>query len=435
KQSWDDFAASQSKSSESASLLASTFAIPLVAAFTQLAIIEPNRVYQSLNPPAPDAPVIQSRGQKSGKSTPRVAAKPASKSLTEADPDEENEVDRNARYRVGALGALTWLLDVLRPLSKDDSNPLSVALENTFNMVGDPYFWSCLYGGTRPPWLEGEDNVSRRAMLGTGQPVVRKSAWNIIPTLQISSCLSVISTAALRSAWVETDHGVRIAMFEPLLVFLKAYPAGWMLADPAYRSKGQGKDRGEDDTDASGDESDPGEDDQVPTARNVAYTEFLDFLKLGCGGSPVQGYPVVLIALSTIPEEILPLTKDALDNLYASIWAAVDGRAFSTIDKAVTSNSFLASLFECTAYLVGRIQKTHQASESESTTTSDLAQDLARQQTAEAWDALESSRLVLKEEEAGSKLAQFLLRLEKVHVGALGQSGGVINLFDSASTS
>ncbi|KAG8972233.1 listerin E3 ubiquitin protein ligase 1, partial [Tulasnella sp. 427] len=151
--------------------------------FTQLAIIEPNRVYQSLHPPAPDAPLIQLRGQKGGKSTPRVAAKPASKPLAETDPDEENEVDRNARYRVGALGALTNRVDLLRPCPKDESNPLSVALENIFNMVGDPYFWSCLYGGSRPPWLEGEDNVSRGAMLGTGQPVVRKSAWNIIPAL------------------------------------------------------------------------------------------------------------------------------------------------------------------------------------------------------------------------------------------------------------
>ncbi|KAG8972232.1 hypothetical protein FRB90_010275, partial [Tulasnella sp. 427] len=206
-------------------------------------------------------------------------------------------------------------------------------------------------------------------------------------------------------------------MFEPLLVFLKAYPAAWMLADPAFHSKAQGKDQQEN---ASGDESDADDDDQAPLTTNVAYAEFLDFLKLGCGGSPIQGYPVVLIALSTIPEEILPLRKDALDNLCASIWAAVDGRAFSTIDKAVTSTSFLAALFECTAYLVGRIQKAHQASESESTEISDSAQDLARQQTAEAWDALESSRLVLKEEEAGSKLAQFLLRLEKVHVDFAG---------------
>jgi len=32
-----------------------------------------------------------------------------------------------------------------------------------------------------------------------------------------------------------------------------------------------------------------------------AYREFLQFLELGCAGSPVDGYPTVLVVLSTIP--------------------------------------------------------------------------------------------------------------------------------------
>jgi len=32
-----------------------------------------------------------------------------------------------------------------------------------------------------------------------------------------------------------------------------------------------------------------------------AYQEFLQFLELGCSGSPIQGYPTVVIVLSTIP--------------------------------------------------------------------------------------------------------------------------------------
>ena len=35
-----------------------------------------------------------------------------------------------------------------------------------------------------------------------------------------------------------------------------------------------------------------------------AYLEFLRFLQLGCSGSPLQGYPTVMIILSTIPSSV-----------------------------------------------------------------------------------------------------------------------------------
>jgi len=35
-----------------------------------------------------------------------------------------------------------------------------------------------------------------------------------------------------------------------------------------------------------------------------AYLEFLQFLQLGCSGSPLQGYPTVVITLSTIPSSV-----------------------------------------------------------------------------------------------------------------------------------
>lgn len=38
--------------------------------------------------------------------------------------------------------------------------------------------------------------------------------------------------------------------------------------------------------------------------RFVAYREFLQFLELGCSGSPSQGYPTIVIILSTIPSPV-----------------------------------------------------------------------------------------------------------------------------------
>lgn len=37
---------------------------------------------------------------------------------------------------------------------------------------------------------------------------------------------------------------------------------------------------------------------------SAAYGEFLQFLELGCSGSPIQGYPTVIIILSTIPSDV-----------------------------------------------------------------------------------------------------------------------------------
>ena len=61
----------------------------------------------------------------------------------------------------------------------------------------------------------------------------------------------------------------------------------------------------EDEDDDSEDETTPNPQDP-PTAPvpSRAYAEFLQFLAMGCNGSPVQGYPTVLIILSTVPSSV-----------------------------------------------------------------------------------------------------------------------------------
>ena len=38
--------------------------------------------------------------------------------------------------------------------------------------------------------------------------------------------------------------------------------------------------------------------------RSPGFASFLQFLELGCGGSPLQGYPAVIIILSSIPPSV-----------------------------------------------------------------------------------------------------------------------------------
>jgi hypothetical protein len=55
--------------------------------------------------------------------------------------------------------------------------------------------------------------------------------------------------------------------------------------------------------DASGSADAAHSDDPNPSA-SEAYREFLQFLQLGCYGSPVQGYPAVLVVLASIPPTV-----------------------------------------------------------------------------------------------------------------------------------
>ena len=170
------------------------------------------------------------------------------------------------------------------------------------------------------------------------------------PTLK--PCLASICAYILGSAWVEPDPTVRASMWIPLLTFLRGelptsvclfpqchdfgffedVPEAWTLAanwNPA-RAVTDNRMRTisptiEDDGDSSGSSEDgqvdqsyenhnehnePKQDEDThsnkpqPSVDSWPYREFLQFLQLGCRGSPVQGYPTVVVILATIPPEV-----------------------------------------------------------------------------------------------------------------------------------
>lgn len=79
-----------------------------------------------------------------------------------------------------------------------------------------------------------------------------------------------------------------------------AFPQSWTielrgLDDLEDGGNDQGEDVPEDNKKASG-----------------AYQEFLQFLGLGCSGSPIQGYPTIVIILSTIPSSVCLISPRSL---------------------------------------------------------------------------------------------------------------------------
>ncbi|KAJ7584094.1 hypothetical protein C8J56DRAFT_1005201 [Mycena floridula] len=323
--------------------------LELDTSFIQRAALDPNGTYSAVNPPQPVAPPLPAHARK-GASRGSVASTPKEDSegaRSKTDEIEEEELDRKARIRVGALGAMKWVLE--------KSTPSSEFLQ----FLADTTLWTSLHHAEACPFVaEGTET------LGFGSPNVRKAGWALLQAvLKLDRCeLSVKSSRQFYApAWVEPDVAVQSTMWRPLLTFLKEFPMSWTL-DRDYTVTTQPID---DDSESDNEEEEKKEEtDEVetPTApkRSIAYAEFLQFLQLGCSGSPLQGYPAVVIILSTLSSPILASVSDdepPLSHFFTSFWAAIDGRALSSLQRAATTSAFLSSLLECMVFLVRRIQR------------------------------------------------------------------------------
>jgi hypothetical protein len=145
-------------------------------------------------------------------------------------------------------------------------------------------------------------------------------------TESMGPLLSILSVAVLRSAWIEHDALVRGAMWQPLLSFLRGkaslkgsymfcsnvclvvdFPSAWEIeaASVLHIAKEPDDANSESEDDAK-EGIEPREAKQSPAMvkSSPAYREFLRFLELGCSGSPLQGYPTVVVIISTLPPAV-----------------------------------------------------------------------------------------------------------------------------------
>lgn len=164
---------------------------------------------------------------------------------------------------------------------------------------------------------------------------------------EVERILPLLSSAVLRSAWVEPDAGVRAIMWEPMLTFLTReststsatrvekrilltragveHRKAWELdienpVAPAAHDDDSAEEDGDEDSSAGSEDDEEPRDARAKEApqaansltRSEAYQEFLQFLQLGCSGSPVQGYPTVVVILSTIPSSVKSIAQQSL---------------------------------------------------------------------------------------------------------------------------
>ncbi|PIL27721.1 hypothetical protein GSI_10874 [Ganoderma sinense ZZ0214-1] len=428
-------------------LLLDASLLPRLWEFAQRTLLDPAGVYLYINPPQPVIPVSTPGKKGSGRGTPvRRDPEPASP-RAKADEDEENEQDRKARLRVGAFGATEWVLNAKYATpSKAEEKAKASAVEGGekekedvddvfLQPLTNPALWSSLYCGKTPPFVETES-------FGFEQPVVRRSAWSLLQTLvqkckeHLDPLVSVLSGAVLRSAWVEIDPNVKGAMWQPLLVFLKDHPNAWTLEAEAGRED-------EDESDSDDDEETPkppSKASTLPSNPSQAYTEFLQFLATGCSGSPLQGYPTILIILSTIPSSVIAASSEhPLEDLFTSFWAAVDARVLNSLDRVAASTAFLASVLESLVFVSRRIFTSPEGeaaslingkavAEAQTNTDADSAvKALIQDQTKRAWEELSSGRLKVEGKAAGAELAKTFTELHKLRTDLFSAAWGVIS--------
>lgn len=136
-------------------------------------------------------------------------------------------------------------------------------------------------------------------------------------------------------------------------------------------------------------------------------------------------------------------TKTPLDDLFTSLWAALDGRALSSLHRAITSAAFLSALLECTGFMTRRLildgsKVNEETSAPENALTSDgisgvkqEARKLTQTQYGKAWEELKSGRLKVEERAGARLIAQNLESLQKIDSG-FPSGQGAVGLFEVA---
>ncbi|KAI0371298.1 hypothetical protein BV20DRAFT_1035310 [Pilatotrama ljubarskyi] len=424
RESWTRYVSTTQTSGDK--LLLDEALFPRVWEFVQRTLLDPGGVYLYLNPPQPAMPTPAPSRKGSGRGTP-VRKDDETSARPKADEDEENEQDRKARLRVGAFGATEWVLNAkfspLVNIKEENVSQSTPSFDEFLSPLANLALWSSLYHGKTPPFVETEG-------FGYGQPVVRRSAWSLLQTLlqncsaHIRPLLPVLSSAVLRSAWVEPDTIVRTAMWQPLLVFLKEFPDAWTLEAEAEKDEDGRSESGESDNEGNSDAPAPKPAPNASAGPTHAYSEFLQFLATGCSGSPLQGYPAVLVILSTIPPSLIASSSDhPLEELFTSFWAAVDARVLNSLDRVAASAAFLSSILESLVFFMRRLISAskeeaasllHGHGHVQDTDADEATKGLLRDQIARTWEELSSGRLKVRGQDAGCSLARTLSSLYKL---------------------
>ncbi|KIM32748.1 hypothetical protein M408DRAFT_186029 [Serendipita vermifera MAFF 305830] len=399
--------------------------IPQLESFLLHAIMHPQSLYTgfypasatghqahpasgSQSPNIPDDASITDRGDATRIKQAKAQGSAAGDALERVrigESEEERATDRDARIRIAALAALKSHIDSGLSSFTSTKSAEEEEEQRIKDLFRNPEFWSILYPGKIPPYVDEQSFEG----FGMDQPGIRRSGWTLVHLLasnhldRIQDMLQIISSAVLRSIWIEPDAGVRAWSRDGLLTWLSKVPEAWNLAClPKHR---------DDDAETSDEEEDAAKETNSP--ENVPYQEFLQFLRLGCGGSATSFYPAIVVVVSKLPESLFPLDRSDIFNLFDALWAAVDGHTLHVLERgSAPVMAFTNAHLETLVLITGRLHQRHtQAPPSEGTSGSQLKEDVVRTQAGLIWKYFVSRKLVARSDEFGMAIGKALLRI------------------------
>ncbi|RSH88769.1 hypothetical protein EHS25_002997 [Saitozyma podzolica] len=340
-----------------------------LAEYLSLSILDPPSLHDDIHPaPVSSAPIPQ-KAVKGAKGRPTPAPTPPPVLAEEESVLEE----RWARYRVGGLTGLAWLV---QQLSKNGV----VLPQELLELLRHPILWSAVSS------VPSDDSI------GAQQPTVRKAAYALLDALvdsfpdevAKSEMLELLSTAVLDCVWLEKEAAVWQQAGAAVVKFLSKYKDCWEIARRAETREGQSSTgpsaedpEGDGDEDEEGGDDDDDEEDEdgegetngqqleasAPKATSKAYGDFLQFIATTCPSIPHLTYPLLLVVISTIPDTLLPLEGEpspALRTLFGHLWSPVDARLLSTHSlpgQASAYQTFFQDFVDCTVFLVGKASR------------------------------------------------------------------------------
>ncbi|WVW85588.1 hypothetical protein I302_107626 [Kwoniella bestiolae CBS 10118] len=390
----------ETSSSDSEKIILSQHLGDLVEYLT-LSILDPATLHDNIHPapvssvpptssPAPNKKGQNTKGGGKGKATPAPTPKQQVSAPTPSAEDGEMAEERLARYRVGGLVGLNYLL---QQLSRSSIKDLP---QDLVNLIRNPGLWLAL----SPEIIDNSDPDSDSpGGLGTSQPPIRRAAYSLLSTLVDSypeqleekDTLRMLSDSVLGHCWLEKEGIVWETAGMAVAKFIRKWPECWTITADSQSRRGSAQEKTsdngdeddeEDDDDDESDEEEESKDDndedqEASTQRaqitaSTYYANFLEFISTICPYIPHLTYPLLLVVISTLPTDLLPLTPaptQQIQNLFSHIWAPVDSRLLSTHSLPGQQSAFqvfLQSMLDCTGYLISKSWSAEESKETAS---------------------------------------------------------------------
>ena len=117
-----------------------------------------------------------------------------------------------------------------------------------------------------------------------------------------------------------------------------------------------------------------------------------------------------------------------MEELFTSFWAALDGRALSSLNRTGLSAAFISSLLECLVLVIKRLNSLSSTDREDGQSPLEYSKALLVPQVAKMWEEIVEGRLKVEEAVLAKSVLKTLQLLDEIDAGMLQRPFIVVNL-------